>query len=110
MPCARAQILAAKLEDPEEEEVWLHGCGASFAAMIRDKQSREALEAKATVGVRSSCACTLKREHAMCLVVGNSPATSARTCVGQGMQKIATLVLLPVVLRVFRCTCCFRSA
>jgi hypothetical protein len=51
---ARAQILAGKLEDPEEEEVWLSRCNASFAAMIRDKQSREALEAKATVRVASS--------------------------------------------------------
>ena len=44
-----AQILSGKLEDPDEEEVWLRECNASFAAMIRDKQSREAQEAKATV-------------------------------------------------------------
>ena len=53
-----AQGLAGKLEDPEEEEVWLSRCNASFAAMIRDKQTREALEAKATVGTVAPCTCS----------------------------------------------------
>jgi len=43
------QILSGKLDGKEEEEVWLAACNASFAAMIKDKQSREAEEAKATV-------------------------------------------------------------
>ena len=47
---ALTQILSGKLEGKEEEEeVWLAACNASFAAMIKDKQSREAEEAKATV-------------------------------------------------------------
>lgn len=44
-----SQVLAGKLDSPEAEEVWLDACNASFTAMIKDKQRREAQEAKATV-------------------------------------------------------------
>ena len=43
------QVLAGKLDGKEEEKVWLDACNSSFAAMIKDKQTREAEEAKATV-------------------------------------------------------------
>ena len=43
------QVLSGKLGGGDAEEVWLAACNASFAAMLRDKQSREAEEAKATV-------------------------------------------------------------
>jgi hypothetical protein len=42
-------VLAGKLDSEEVEEVWLDACNASFTTMIRDKQKREAQEAKATV-------------------------------------------------------------
>ncbi|CAL8470680.1 g10222 [Coccomyxa elongata] len=42
------QVLAGKLDGKEEEQVWLDACNHSYAAMIKDKQSREAEEAKAT--------------------------------------------------------------
>ena len=45
------QVLSGKLGGDDAEEVWLAACNASFAAMIRDKQSREAEEAKATVSL-----------------------------------------------------------
>ena len=44
------QVLSGKLDGKDQEQVWLDACNASFAAMIKDKQSREAEEAKATVG------------------------------------------------------------
>ena len=40
----RAQVLAAS--DPGMEAVWLESCRGSFAAMIADKQRREAAEAQ----------------------------------------------------------------
>ena len=50
------QVLSGKLGGDDAEEVWLAACNASFAAMIRDKQSREAEEAKATVSLHlGSC-------------------------------------------------------
>ncbi len=45
------QVLSGKLDGKDQEQVWLDACNASFAAMIKDKQSREAEEAKATVGI-----------------------------------------------------------
>ena len=45
------QVLSGKLDSEEEEQVWLAACNASFAAMIKDKQSREAEEAKATASL-----------------------------------------------------------
>ena len=51
------QVLSGKLGGDDAEEVWLAACNASFAAMIRDKQSREAQEAKATVSVHPMSAC-----------------------------------------------------
>ena len=74
-----AQILAAKLEDPEEEQVWLHGCGASFAAMIRDKQSREALEAKATVGLPPPCLACAPEEAACSVLAWEGAAAQCLT-------------------------------
>ena len=43
------QVLSGKLDGKDQEQVWLDACNASFATMIKDKQSREAEEAKATV-------------------------------------------------------------
>ena len=43
------QVLAGKLDGTEEEKIWLDACNSSFTAMIKDKQTREAEEAKATV-------------------------------------------------------------
>ena len=51
--CMPVQVLSGKLDGKDQEQVWLDSCNASFAAMIRDKQSREAEEAKATVGILS---------------------------------------------------------
>lgn len=45
------QVLSGKLSSEEEEQVWLAACNASFATMIKDKQSREAEEAKATASL-----------------------------------------------------------
>ncbi len=50
------QVLSGKLGGDDAEEVWLAACNASFAAMIRDKQSREAEEAKATVSIHLASA------------------------------------------------------
>ena len=47
------QVLSGKLGGGDAEEVWLAACNASFADMIRDKQSREAEEAKATVSLHT---------------------------------------------------------
>ena len=47
-------MLSGKLDGKDQEQVWLDACNASFAAMIKDKQSREAEEAKATVATLSS--------------------------------------------------------
>ena len=44
-------MLSGKLDSEEEEQVWLAACNASFATMIKDKQSREAEEAKATASL-----------------------------------------------------------
>ncbi|CAL5220396.1 g2403 [Coccomyxa viridis] len=42
------EVLSGKLDGKDQEQVWLDACNASFATMIKDKQSREAEEAKAT--------------------------------------------------------------
>ncbi len=60
--CDDCQVLAGKLDGKEEEQVWLDACNHSFAAMIKDKQSREAEEAKATV---TSQLCFSTSHHSM---------------------------------------------
>lgn len=62
------QVLSGKLDGKDQEQIWLDACNASFAAMIKDKQSREAEEAKATVATLPSShiliteGCSLRRE------------------------------------------------
>ena len=57
------QVLSGKLDGKDQEQVWLDACNASFAAMIKDKQSREAEEAKATVGTSPLLLLTAKGGH-----------------------------------------------
>lgn len=59
-----AQVLAAKLDGADEEQVWLDACNSSFAAMIKDKQSREAEEAKATASI-----CPLDARMSLCFLL-----------------------------------------
>ena len=68
MHVLHVQVLSGKLGGADAEEVWLAACNASFAAMIKDKQSREAEEAKATVSL-----------HLTYAILTNSPLLDCHT-------------------------------
>ena len=104
------QVLSGKLDGKDQEQVWLDACNASFAAMIKDKQSREAEEAKATVQTspqlshcnhRRACPCVMRG----CCHADRAPRCRSHAAVINTTTCCAHHVLLPArLLSHFSCT------